>query len=257
MPEITYGDGEWPEVVILMLTWAGPPELGISKTRLGYAQQTIAAIRKHLRYPNLSWHIADDGSPPEYQKKVLALLGNDPYTFSDTKKGWDVNNNWNTGMKVAFSRADIVAFWPDDRFLSYDFDVKPVVRLLMSYEDICHVRMKPRETGMEIAPIKRVGQTWWLIDKDSSCTHAVTHGPCFRHKRYLDHYGYFPDSLWPLDLAENTMDQVFRNNPGPGAVIPEIVRVSTELPWGTRSTWESKQHSGVTFREKAPWQETA
>jgi len=254
MHEVVYKDGEWPEVVILMLTWGGPPELGISEIRLKYMQQTISAIREHLKYPNLSWHIADDGSLPEYQERALALLGNDSYTFTDTKKGWDVNNNWNTGMKVAFERADVVGCWPDDRFLSYDFDVKSVVRLLMSYEDVCHIRMKPHESGMLTTSVQRVGQQWWMVEKQSPCRHVVTHGPCFRHKRYLKHYGYFPDNLWPLDLAEDTMDQVFRNTPGPEAVTPEIVRVSTELPWGTRSTWESKQNSGVTFREKAPWQ---
>ena len=83
--EVTYLEGQWPKVVILMLSWAGPPERDMADTRFGYIANTIAHIKKNLHYPNLGWHIADDGSPKEYQDRVLALLEGEQVTFTDTK----------------------------------------------------------------------------------------------------------------------------------------------------------------------------
>ena len=116
-------DGEWPEVVILMLSWAGPPERDLAKNRFECIKKTIGYIKRNLHYPNLSWHIADDGSPQAYQERVLALLEGEQVTTTNTRRGWDINNNWNTGMEVAFGRADIVAFWHDDRLLVHEVDL--------------------------------------------------------------------------------------------------------------------------------------
>lgn len=39
--EINYKDGEWPEVVVVFLTWAGPPDRKIDQIRLEYARRAI------------------------------------------------------------------------------------------------------------------------------------------------------------------------------------------------------------------------
>lgn len=256
MSEITYQDGEWPEVVILMLSWAGPPERKITETRFGYIQKTIAHIKKNLHYPNLSWHIADDGSPQEYQDRVLALLEGERFTTTDTRRGWDVNNNWNTGMKVAFERADIVAFWPDDRTLVYEIDLKPYVRLLMDYEDVAVISIIPQGVGQRGRKLKRCGKVWWMIDKSSPSYHVLTFGPNFRHKRYLEAYGLFEPAIWPLNAAEDHVDAHFRGVPGPEVVCPdEFWQGRVEIPWGGISTWEYPEHSGQVYRKLAPWAE--
>ena len=254
MAEVDYGAGKWPKVVILLLTWAGPPERKLAEVRFGYTKKTIQALKKHLHYPNLGWHIADDGSPKVYQEKVKALLSKDNCTFTDTKKGWDRNNNWNTGAKVAFGRADIVVSWPDDYFMDFDFDLRPSVRLLMSYEDICYIRLKPKEHFTVATPLERVGQKWWLVNKKSPATNIITTVVCIRHKRFLDHYGYLPANIWPLTIAEKAQSWAFRDKPGPGAIIPEQIRIRGDMPFGTASTWEAKQNSGAIYRKHAPWE---
>lgn len=247
--EVEYKDGEWPEVVILMLTWAGPPELGISEERFANAKKTIEHLKKNFGYPNYSWHIADDGSPQEYQERVLALLKGEKYTFTDTKKGWDINNNWNTGMRVAFERADIVAFWPDDRFLNRGLNVRACVRLLMSYDDICCIRLNGGEPGLKGTPLSRAGAQWQLLDKKSLAAHVILFGPAIRHKRFIEHYGYFETDLWPLNRAENQTDSHFRHTKGPGIVCPEEFWGGF-MPWGGHSTWELPK--GGPFRKKSP-----
>lgn len=236
MTEIEYADGEWPEVVVVFLTWAGPPERKINQIRLRYAEQAIRQFKEHIDYPNLSWHIADDGSPKEYQDAIKALFGETEYTFSDTGKGWDINNNWNRGAKVAFDRADIMLLWPDDRHLRFDIDLKPFVRLLMSYDDICGIRMKPKLPGHQVTSIERVGQKWWRIDKKTSSCREVTSFFEMRHKRYIDYYGYLPTGFWPVKSADGKMNRIFRSLLGPDAVIPDVIQSKRQIPWGIVTT---------------------
>ncbi len=47
---------EWPEVVALVITYR----------RKELALREIASIKEFLDYPNLTWHIADDGSGGDY-----------------------------------------------------------------------------------------------------------------------------------------------------------------------------------------------
>ena len=239
--EIEYADGEWPEVVVAFMTWAGPPERKIDQVRLEYARHSIRLFKKHVSYPNLSWHIADDGSPKAYQEQIKALFGETKYTFSDTGKGWDVNNNWNRGAKVAFDRADIMLLWPDDRHCRFDIDLKPFVRLLMSYDDICGIRMKPRVPGHALTLIERVGQKWWRIDKKKSSCREVTAFFEMRHRRYIDHYGYLPTGLWPVKSADGKMNRIFRSLPGPDVVIPDAIQSKSQIPWGMVTTSENNK----------------
>jgi UDP-galactopyranose mutase len=248
--EIEYADGEWPEVVIVLLTWAGPPKLHIAEDRLAYTRRTLEGLKKHLLYPNYTFHIADDGSPPEYQERIKALFAGETFTFSDTHMGWDVNHNINVGMKAAFERADVIAIWPDDRFLDFGIDVRPYVRLLASYEDVCNIRINGREPGLNGTPVARVGKSWWVLDKHSPCTHVIHLGPKFIHKRYVERYGYLPEGNPYAGYAENDTNHQFVTQEGPEAVMPDELWNSAMMPWGDKSTWE--KISGGIHPDAAP-----
>lgn len=240
---------KWPEIVIQLLTWAGPPELGIAKQRLGYTKKTVASLKKHIIYPNYSWHIADDGSPSWYQDRIRDIMKGEKYTFTDTKKGWDINNNWNTGMRECFKRTDIVIGWPDDRFLEKDIHIEPCVQLLTEYDDVCFIRLTGQEPRLEGQLVDRVDAQWRFLDKKSKCVHVFLCFCFIIHKRWIDHYGYFETDIWPLDKAENIIDRHFRNSPGPGAVVPEALWKGF-IPWGGYSTWEKV--GGGAFRKDPP-----
>lgn len=98
--------------------------------------------------------------------------------------------------------------------------------------------------------MERVGVQWLLLNKKSPhCAHVVLFGPNIRHKRYIEHYGYFEAGLWPLDKAENELDGHFRRSPGPDAVCPQNFWGGF-MPWGGASTWEKE--NGGPFRETPP-----
>ena len=253
--EITYPEGQWPEVVIVMTTWAGPPERNMASARLGNTERAIASLRRYLHYPNLSWHIADDGSPPEYQEKIKALFGKDKYTFTDTNRGWDINNNLNLGIKAALERADVFATWADDRFLHRDVSLKQYVSLLMSYEDVGAIRFKPYNPGLRATPVQRCGATWWVIDKTSPVRHAIHLGLNFYHRRYWETYGFLTPRLWPPDVAEADTNTRFVTTPGPEQLIHNDFWHFTEMPWGLPSTWEARQNAGYAYRQHAPWED--
>jgi len=246
--EIEYADGEWPEVVVVFMTWSGPPERDLSQTRAEYAERSIQSVRQYLHYPNLSWHIADDGSHREHQDKIKALFADVEYTFSDTGKGWDVNNNWNRAARVAFDRADLMVLWPDDRFPRFDIDLKPFVRLLMSYDDICDIRLKPKLPGHVVTPLERVGQKWWRVGKKATTSREVVAYFGMKHKRYIDHYGFLPTGIWPVKHAAAAMNKRFRSIPGPDAVVPDVIQSRTEAAWGPKSTY-----SGEPPPTPPPW----
>jgi nucleoside-diphosphate-sugar epimerase len=230
-------DDIYSNVVIIMLTWCGPPERELIEERLGYGQKTIGSIRKHLKYPHYTWHIADDNSGKIYQERVLAMLGSDSYTFSDTKVGGDVGNNINVGLRAAFAQADVVLLWHDDRWLTYDLDLGPCCKLLREDNDYCLIRLKPQHPGMIVHPFDRHGQKWWRVDKKSTCEHVVDIGPHLMHKRFIEHYGLYPSGLNPRG-ADTWMDHRFRRIIGPNIAIPDFWLHRTEIPWGSKSTWE-------------------
>jgi hypothetical protein len=125
---------KWPEVVIVLMTWCGPPEFDIADIRLRHTEKSIEKILEHLVYPNYTWHIADDNSGKGYQQKVFALMPG-KFTFSNTGIGGDVGENINRGLRVAYKRSDIVLLWHDDRFLQRALNLCPCVQLLSEEEN--------------------------------------------------------------------------------------------------------------------------
>lgn len=243
---------EWPEVVIVLLTCAGPPERDISEIRFGYTVNTIEHLKKNLHYPNLSWHIADDGSPKEYQDRVLALLKGEKCTFSDTGTGWDLNGNCNLGMKAGFERTDIILLWTDDRTLVYRLDLKPHVKLLTNHKGVAVIRFVPQGEGQTGHKFDHSGKGWWMVDKKSQTSWNAIILPCLFHKRFVEVYGYFQPGVWPLQKAWDIGDRHFKLTEGPGLVVPDDFWKRTEMPWGAVSTWEHPHNSGQPYRKEAP-----
>jgi len=228
---------EWPKVVVVMLTWCGPPDRRLADTRLEYTRKTVDSLHEHLLYPNWSWHIGDDGSGEEYQQKVFKILGEDEHTFTDTRAGGDIGLNLNLSGRAAYAQSPVVVFWQDDRWLVRDLDLKPCVTLLMEHEDICLIRLKPGQPGMIGYETIRDGHKWWVIDKLSPCAHVCCIGPNIRHRRFREAYGEYPFGV-QVDVVENHMNMRFRYNPGPGVACPDSRWRTTEIPWGATSTWE-------------------
>jgi len=235
-PKKVFDTGQ-ESVVIVLLTWRGPPERKLSSIRLGYCQRAIDSIRMHLKHPNYTWHIADDNSGVEYQERVIGLLGNEPYTLSDSKIGADVGHNINTGLRVAFAKTDVVLLWHDDRFLHHDLDLVSCCRLLREDDKYCLIRLKPQHPWLEASSFQRYGKKWWKVNKKSERGCVVDIGPHLMHKSFVETYGLYTPGVNP-HLADVWMDHRFKTLAGPGIAVPGEWWKRTEIPWGNESTWE-------------------
>lgn len=226
-----------PEFIIVLLTWCGPTERGLRETRLKYCQKTVDSLRKYLICPEYDWHIADDGSDEEYQKSVIAMLGNDPYMLSNTEVGGDVGYNINMGLRKAFKKADVVLLWHDDRWLARDLDLRLCVKLLNEDENVGLIRLKPQRPGMRASSFERYGEKWWQVDKHSRCAHIVDIGPHLLHKRFVEAYGLYPTGLH-VPLVDDWIDLRVRRQYGPNIIGLDSRWRTVEIPWGSKSTWE-------------------
>ena len=224
-------------VVIVLLTWCGPPERRLSDTRLEYCQRTIDSIRKHLKHPNYTWHIADDNSGVQYQGEVIKMLKGEPYTLSDSNVGGDVGHNINTGLRAAFAKSDVVLLWHDDRFLHHDLDLVSCCRLLREDDEYCLIRFKPQHPWLEASSFQRYGKKWWKVKKKSERGCVVDIGPHLMHRSFVETYGLYTPGVDPHG-ADVWMDHRFKAIAGPGVAVPSEWWKRTEIPWGEKSTWE-------------------
>lgn len=190
--------------------------------RTDVALRTIAAAREYLRYTDLRWYVADDGSPDAHVDAVLAALADAPLVgYHSERRGYGGNAN------TAWDQADAMSaltFWlEDDWELRQPLDLYPYACLLMETDAIGMVRL-----GCLNLDIR--GRTWahgslvyWTLDHAPHIdgTPVFTGHPSLRHRRYRQAYGSYPTGLTPGD-TELAYAWQFRIGPqdGPGIVWP-------------------------------------
>lgn len=212
---------EYPELVIVLTTWEGPSEKNQGEAKLKYAKEMKESIKKHLSYPNYTWHIADDGSKKGYQEEFLSLFDGEEYTFSDTEAQGDFGKNLNIGMRTALRRSDFVLHWNDDYVLESKIDICPYVNLLQKHDDIGIVRLRPSNTGFKTTPFEMDGRSWMHVGHTSPGPVLVDTGKVIMHRRFWDYYGPYPETM-RVDIVEYEMTwRVHHFAPGPKIVIPK------------------------------------
>jgi len=238
----------YPELVILVKTWQGPP--GVLSNRLASAKRMFASIAEFLCYPNYTWHVADDGSKREYQQTFLALLGNRSYTFTDSRANGDIGRSLNMGMRAVLERTDYVLHWSDDIVLEREMDLVPYVELLHDHEDIGVVRLRPTNAKLWTRAIERNEHTWQVISSTSPNRFLIVTSLNLMHRRTWDFYGPYPEGL-RIDYMQEEMSWRYRRFAGgPKIVIPDTIMYHTEPLCIGRSTWEWRMKSE---EEKAAW----
>jgi len=240
-------EDEWPEVVIVVTTWEGPEGKGQGESKLKFGKQMKDSIETYLKYPNYTWHIADDGSSQAYRARFLAIFAGETYTFSDTQARGDLGKNLNVGMREALKRTDFVLHWNDDYVLESEINICPYISLLRKHDDIGIVRLRPSNTGFRETPFDRDGRSWIWIDPKSPGPVLVDTGKIIMHKRFWDYYGPYPETM-RVDIVEYEMTwRMHQFAPGPKIVIPDDMYNATEaLHYGTldagTSAWEWRIH---------------
>jgi hypothetical protein len=185
--------------------------------RTDVALRTIAAAHQYLRYPDLRWYVADDGSPQAHVDAVLEAVGS--LNGHTERRGYGANAN------AAWQSADgisALALWlEDDWELTAPLDLYPYAALLMERDDIGMVRLGYLNPGIRGECVSHGGALYWKLDHEPA-EHwqlAFTGHPSLRHRRYRQAYGDYPTGLGPGD-TELAYAYQYRVGNGPAIVWP-------------------------------------
>ena len=241
----------WPEVWLILATYK----------RTGTALKTIESLKKYLVYPNLHWHIADDGSREAddgtgrwHVGVLLDAIGDDcgdvTYHEMDTQPGqFNTGGNVNRAIHAASAAGcEIHALIFDDWALTREFDLRPMVDVLDRYSEIGFIRLSYTVPGLAGLCVRydsnrlnqprmwfRLIRQWSLENPWYTESYLVSTQPYVAHRRFFDYYGAHPENVNP-GLAEVGLGAQY-NNPsrhynesGPQILFP-IGICTTHAPW--------------------------
>lgn len=189
--------------------------------RTDVALRTIVAAREFLRYPDLRWYVADDGSSEEHLTAVLEAVGGGLYGFHNVRRGY--GGSANTAWDFADQHGALTFWLEDDWELRQPLDLYAYAALLMESEEIGMVRLGVLNLDIRGRTWAHGGRVYWKLDKEPHIegTPVFTGHPSLRHRRYRDAYGPYPEGLGPGD-TELAYAYQFRmgSQDAPGIVWP-------------------------------------
>lgn len=166
--------------------------------RTKYALRTIKSVLEFIRYPNLLWYVADDGSDEEHVRSVLnGISGENLVGVHSIKQGYGASAN------QAWTRANEIgplSFWlEDDWELREPLDLWPYAALLMEDEDVGMVRLGALNLDISGYTFGHRGSVYWKLDRipKHDGTPVFTGHPSLRHNRYQVSYGNYPVGMSP------------------------------------------------------------
>lgn len=199
---------DWPPVIIVLITYR----------RLALALETIRSAKTMIDYPNIGFHVADDGSGSDYVRRLVEEIGSSYSVTSTDAERAGVGRSMNLGIAAALSRADLWLHLEDDWVLPRPLDIRPCVRLLLESDHVGMVRLGRLSAGIKAEVIPGADSAWWGIDIHSD-TYTFNGNPSLRHRRFHDAYGYYPEGLRPGETELAYCAQVHSIS-GPGIVYP-------------------------------------
>lgn len=182
---------------------------GSSRERTEYALRTVASVRENLRYPDIKWFVADDGSPEEHLSRVVGSIPSD-----DLLGVWSERDSYgrscNEGIRAGRERGRLLFFLEDDWELTRPFDIWPYAALLMEKETVGMVRMGYLNEGIWGRTMGHRGQLYWELSDESP--YIFTGHPALRHTRFHDHAGPYIERLQPGE-TELAMAWSYKSSP--------------------------------------------
>lgn len=201
---------EWPPVTVLLVTFNRPDEI----------RQTIKGLQKHLIYEgDLRWHLADDGSLPDYVADLKEGLPEWQFSLTKTsRKGWGANVN----AAMRFIKTPYIFLCEDDCVAFRDIDLNLAVRLLEFDQELGMVRFSGLIKHELILVMKRAkteqGQIYYLaLDKKSPELWQYSHRPHLKHRRFHECYGCYDEGK-TLTATEIEFAERYKGKKGPQIV---------------------------------------
>lgn len=222
---------DWPTLVILVVTY----------NRAATLRGTLDRIAEHLWYEGpRQLIVADDGS----DDGTPAMLA-DAYPAAQlvvtARQGLGANTN--AGLRAAFEVADCVLQLQDDMWLLNTLDLHPHVARLRDDEKAGFVRLWGVGGHRYTAELE---QNHWRVRWDSDELYVPSDRPHLKHRRFHEHFGYYPEAL-PTAATEDAWchqcKDIARSRGGPHVLIP--LGVDTERSWEHRHWGERWRDRGL------------
>jgi hypothetical protein len=240
---------DWPKVWLIFATYK----------RTLTALKTIESLRQHLVYPNLHFHVADDGSGEtddgtnRWHVGVLvdAIAQFYPevtYHEMDTPPGqFNTGGSVNKAIRAAQANGCQIHLLDfDDWALTRELDIRPMVDVLEREESVGFIRLSYRVPGMAgvcvryDAPRLNKGLMWLRLIRDwtlrnpwATDSYMVSTQPYIAHMRFFEAYGMHPEHCSPGD-AETGLGGQYNESPlgenGPQILFP-IGEITVHAPW--------------------------
>lgn len=237
---------DWPPVWLLFAT----------HKRTATCLETIKSLHTHLKYPNLHYHICDDGSREtddgtnRWHVGVLAdAIGGDvTWHEMDTQpRQFNTGGNINRGIVSARENgADIHMLVFDDWALFRDLDIRPMVDVLEAYQDVGFIRLSYIVPGLSGVCVRydsrrlnaphlwlRLIREWSMHNPWKTEAFLVSTQPYIAHRRFFDAYEYHPVGINP---GQSEVGVVTKYNyshlgeNGPQVLFP-LGECITHAPW--------------------------
>ena len=183
-----------------------------------FALRTIRALKEHLFYENLHWHvcddgsqIADDGTERSHIEVLTERIGGD-VTWHDMGTPWgqfNAGGNANQGIRIAQEHGCNQYFIVhDDSVLLDDLDLTPYVGVLKENPQAGFIRFcllvggmsgivtGYRATGRMMAFLRLI-RKWCMENPWHSDSYVHAFQPALVHRRFYDAYGYYPENKTP------------------------------------------------------------
>lgn len=189
--------------------------------RTEYALKTIDSVLANLRYPNLAWFVADDGSSSEHISAITTRLqGHNIVGMWSQRDSY--GRSANEGIAATRTQGQLAFFLEDDWELKEPFDLWPYAALLMEDETVGMIRMGYLNEGVTGTTFGHRGQLYWKLSDISPYIFAGH--PSLRHLRFHDHAGGYIEHLQP---GETELAMAWKHkssqDPKPSIVWPTLL----------------------------------
>lgn len=199
-----------PVVIALIITYE----------RTDLAVETIRSVKSRVQYPNIGFHIADDGSRPGHINRLLEEIGPTYAISVSNSRRRGVGSNMNLGMASCLRLADFILWLEDDWVIPNGqmLDLRPCVQLMLDVPRVGMVRLGRLSAGLAGVTIAGADLLWWELSKGKD-TYVFTGNAALRHRRFCQSYGPYPEGLRPGE-TELAMCAKFNSTDGPSIVWP-------------------------------------
>ena len=221
---------DWPQLGIVIPTY----------NRRETLRNTIHATQNHLYYQSrYRFFIADDGSDDGTQDMLRDEF---PHVALVQSLREGLGANTNRGLQSAFQYSDYILQFQDDMQMLVTIDLHPHVELLMNEQTCGFVRL------WGVGGHKYEGAlegNYWRVYWHSPDLFIPSDRPHVKHKRFHDHFGYYPEGRKTADTEQAWCHQC-KDVAGKNGVRLDVFVPQNQL---TESTWEHVEW-GNRWRDK-------